>query len=41
VTTGLSGAAERGEGAFDASAAVDAAMWWPDYVPYLRAAPRA
>ncbi len=35
VSAGLSAAAERGP--FDPEAAVDAAMWWPEYVPYLRA----
>ena len=31
---GLSAAAERG--AFDPETEVDAAMWWPEYVPYVR-----
>ena len=35
VTAGLSVAAVRGS--FDPESAVDAAMWWPDYVPYLPA----
>ncbi len=38
VAAGLSAAAEREGGRLDASAAVAAAMWWPDYVPYIRAA---
>jgi malate dehydrogenase (oxaloacetate-decarboxylating) len=32
---GLSAAAERG--AFDPETEVDAAMWWPEYVPYTAA----
>ena len=32
VAAGLSGAADRGP--FDPEAEVDAAMWWPEYVPY-------
>jgi malic enzyme len=36
VASGLSGAARRDGGSFDTQAAVDAAMWWPDYVPYRR-----
>jgi malic enzyme len=32
VAAGLSAAAESGP--FDPEAAVDAAMWWPEYVPY-------
>ena len=32
---GLSGAAEHG--AFDPETEVDAAMWWPEYVPYTPA----
>jgi malic enzyme len=35
VDAGLSAAAERGP--FDPDAAVEAAMWWPDYVPYTPA----
>jgi malic enzyme len=35
VAAGLSGAAERGP--FDPDTEVDAAMWWPDYVPYIPA----
>jgi malic enzyme len=35
VAAGLSAAAERGP--FDPEAAVEAAMWWPAYVPYLPA----
>ena len=37
VSGGLSAAADRAAGSFDAQSAVDAAMWWPDYVPYSRA----
>lgn len=36
VTSGLAGAVGR-DAAFDPAAAVDAATWWPDYVPYTRA----
>ena len=36
VAAGLSVAADREGGSFDTEAAVDAAMWWPDYVPYRR-----
>ena len=32
VAAGVSGAADRGD--VDPAPAVDAAMWWPDYVPY-------
>ena len=32
VAAGLSAAADRGP--FDPEAAVDGAMWWPEYVPY-------
>jgi malic enzyme len=35
VAAGISGAAERG--AFDPATEVDAAMWWPEYVPYAPA----
>jgi malic enzyme len=35
AAAGLSAAADRG--LFDPEAAVDAAMWWPDYVPYVPA----
>jgi malate dehydrogenase (oxaloacetate-decarboxylating) len=35
VSAGLSAAAERGP--FDPAAEVDAAMWWPEYVPYTPA----
>jgi malic enzyme len=35
VAAGLSAAAERGP--FDPEAEVDAAMWWPEYVPYTPA----
>jgi malic enzyme len=35
AAAGLSAAADRGP--FDPEAAVDAAMWWPDYVPYVPA----
>jgi malic enzyme len=35
VAAGLSAAAERGP--FDPQAEVDAAMWWPEYVPYTPA----
>jgi hypothetical protein len=31
----MSAAAERGT--FDPEAEVDAAMWWPEYVPYVPA----
>jgi len=37
VAAGLSAAADRDGGRLDTSAAVAAAMWWPDYVPYIRA----
>jgi malic enzyme len=36
VTEGSSGAAEREGEAFDPASAVDAATWWPAYVPYVR-----
>ena len=36
VAEGQSVAADRAGGSFDTEAAVDAAMWWPDYVPYRR-----
>jgi malic enzyme len=36
ISAGLSVAAER-DGGFDPEAAVDAAMWWPGYVPYVPA----
>ena len=36
VAEGLSVAADRAGGSFDTEEAVDAAMWWPDYVPYRR-----
>ena len=36
VAAGLSAAAERG--GFDAESEVDAAMWWPEYVPYTAGA---
>ncbi len=36
VAAGLSAAADREGASFDTAAAVDAAMWWPDYVPYRR-----
>ena len=35
VAAGLSAAAERGP--FDPEAEVEAAMWWPEYVPYTPA----
>ena len=35
VAAGLSAAAERG--GFDPETEVDAAMWWPEYVPYTPA----
>ncbi|MCY7418429.1 MAG: NAD-dependent malic enzyme, partial [Chloroflexi bacterium] len=37
VAAGLSAAADRDGGRLDTDAAVAAAMWWPDYVPYIRA----
>jgi len=37
VAAGLSGAAERQGATFDPTTKVDAATWWPAYVPYLRA----
>ena len=36
VATGLSAAADRGGDSFHTDEAVDAAMWWPAYVPYRR-----
>jgi malic enzyme len=36
VAAGLSAAADRDGASLDAAAAVAAAMWWPDYVPYVR-----
>ena len=36
VAAGLSAAADRSSEPFDALSAVEAAMWWPDYVPYVR-----
>ena len=36
VAAGLSAAADRSSEPFDARSAVEAAMWWPDYVPYVR-----
>ncbi len=36
VAAGLSAAATRSGEAFDARSAVEAAMWWPAYVPYHR-----
>jgi malic enzyme len=36
VVEGTSAAAERERDAFDPGTAVDAATWWPAYVPYIR-----
>jgi malate dehydrogenase (oxaloacetate-decarboxylating) len=36
VASGLAAAADRAQEVFDARSAVEAAMWWPDYVPYFR-----
>jgi malate dehydrogenase (oxaloacetate-decarboxylating) len=36
VAAGLSKTTDRVGASFDTEAAVDAAMWWPDYVPYRR-----
>lgn len=36
VASGLSAAADRDGAGFDPAAAVDAATWWPAYVPYIR-----
>jgi malic enzyme len=36
VAAGLSAGAERHHGVFEPAAEVDAATWWPAYVPYVR-----